>query len=94
VFGELVFEACRQAGFVPRVSQEAGQLHALVGLVSAGVGITLLPQSMAAAPRQGVAYRSLTGKPPRLSIHLVWRDADLPPPAARFVEVARELLRE
>jgi DNA-binding transcriptional LysR family regulator len=89
VFGELVLTSCREAGFVPRVIQEASQLHALAGLVSAGVGITLLPQSMAAAPRKGVVYRPLREDAPVLSLHLVWRENDLSPAGERFVEVAR-----
>ena len=90
-YGELILASCLEAGFVPRIVQEASQLHALAGLVSAGVGITLLPRSMAAAPRKGVIYRPLAGGGPILPFHLVWRDGDLSPAGARFVEVARSL---
>lgn len=89
VYVELILDACRKAGFVPRIGQEASQLHALSGLVSAGVGITMLPQSMAAAPRQGVVYRTLRESPPSLPMHLIWREGDLSATAGRFVELAR-----
>ncbi|MGH7712131.1 MAG: LysR substrate-binding domain-containing protein, partial [Gemmatimonadaceae bacterium] len=40
---ELVLSACAAAGFVPRVVQEASQMHTLRALVIAGFGVTLLP---------------------------------------------------
>lgn len=88
---ELVLENCAAAGYVPRIAQEAAQLHTLSGLVSAGVGVTLLPGSMAAAPRAGVVFRPVAGTAPRLPLHVVWRTGDLPPAAERFVAVARSL---
>lgn len=87
VFVELILSHCREAGFVPRIVQEASQLHALAGLVSAGVGITMLPQAMAATPRQGVAYRPLADAP-ILPLHVVWPVGNQSPAAAQFVAIA------
>jgi DNA-binding transcriptional LysR family regulator len=89
----LILEHCRAAGFVPRIIQEASQLHALVGLVSAGVGVTILPRAMAATPRQGVVYRPLTDAP-ILSLHVVWPERNQNPAVVQFVEVARRLSAE
>jgi DNA-binding transcriptional LysR family regulator len=93
VYVELILEHCRAAGFVPRIIQEASQLHALVGLVSAGVGVTILPRAMAATPRQGVVYRPLTDAP-ILSLHVVWPERNQNPAVVQFVEVARRLSAE
>jgi DNA-binding transcriptional LysR family regulator len=93
VYVELILSHCRTAGFVPRIVQEASQLHALAGLVSAGVGITMLPRAMAAAPRQGVVYRPLEDAPV-LPLHLVWPERNQSPAAIQFVEVARGLIGE
>lgn len=38
-----IFDACRAAGFSPRVVQEATQAFTMVGLVGSGVGVALLP---------------------------------------------------
>jgi DNA-binding transcriptional LysR family regulator len=38
-----IVDACRAAGFVPRVVQEATQAFTMVGLVGSGVGVALLP---------------------------------------------------
>lgn len=89
---ELVLATCAAAEFVPRVVQEASQLHTLAALVSAGVGVALLP-SAAGAPRLGVVFRPLAGPAPVLPLDLVWRVGDLSPTAAQFVAVARDTTR-
>jgi DNA-binding transcriptional LysR family regulator len=88
---ELVLGYCGAAGFVPRVVQEASQLHTLVGLVSAGVGVSLLPASVVAAPRAGVSCRPLSGTQPRLTLEVIWPEGTRSPAAASFVAVAREV---
>ncbi|MGQ0537635.1 MAG: LysR substrate-binding domain-containing protein [Gemmatimonadaceae bacterium] len=88
---DLVLASCRAAGFEPRVAQEASQLQTLAGLVSAGVGVTLLPSSVAGAPRAGLVTRPLSGRAPKLPLHLIWRTGDLPPTAAQFLATARAL---
>ncbi|MEF7615361.1 LysR family transcriptional regulator [Aquincola sp. MAHUQ-54] len=38
-----IFDACRAAGFAPRIVQEATQAFTMVGLVGSGVGVALMP---------------------------------------------------
>ena len=38
-------DACRNVGFVPKVTSEGEDMDALKGLVAAGIGVTLLPES-------------------------------------------------
>ncbi|WP_138414605.1 LysR family transcriptional regulator [Aquibacillus sediminis] len=45
ILHKLVVDGCRQAGFSPKVSSEGADLDAIKGLVSAGIGVTLLPES-------------------------------------------------
>lgn len=42
---DQVIALCREAGFSPRIAQEAREASTLIGLVSAGLGIALLPAS-------------------------------------------------
>jgi DNA-binding transcriptional LysR family regulator len=93
-YTELVYATCAAAGFVPHVAQEASQLHTLSALVSAGVGVSLLPRAVARAARAGVAFRPLAGQEaaPRLALHLVWRTDDLSPAGAQFVSAARTVI--
>ncbi|MFC0190090.1 LysR family transcriptional regulator [Fictibacillus aquaticus] len=45
VLRKVVLDACREAGFTPKISSEGEDLDALKGLVIAGMGVTLLPDS-------------------------------------------------
>lgn len=93
-FGELrtiTREACRQAGFVPRVAFEAEGLATMRGLVGAGLGVALLP-AMSSRVRDEIApaptCRPLAGRPAHRIIGLV-RHAGRPlsPAASAFKDV-------
>jgi len=45
VLRKMAIDSCKQAGFAPLVSTEGEDLDAIKGLVSAGMGVTLLPES-------------------------------------------------
>ncbi len=52
-----VLAACRQAGFTPDVVQEASELQTVISLVSAGIGVSLVPGSATALRQSDVVYR-------------------------------------
>jgi len=86
---DLALAACAAAGFLPRVAQEARQLDALVALVSAGLGVTLVPGTAERIVREGVVYRPLRDRSLRFQLVALWRRADAPPTVRSFVEVLR-----
>ncbi|WP_231828104.1 LysR substrate-binding domain-containing protein [Pseudocitrobacter corydidari] len=49
-------DACRQAGFQPKVVQYATEVSTVISLVAAGFGIALLPASATAVRLENVAY--------------------------------------
>jgi DNA-binding transcriptional LysR family regulator len=59
----MMVDACARAGFQPRVLQAAERGHAILGLVAAGCGIAVLPESLDALPHPGVVLRRLSGVP-------------------------------
>jgi len=76
---ELVAAACAAAGFVPRVAQEAEQLHTLLALVSAGLGVTLVPSWIARTYPIGVSYVGIEDSMPSYELLLAWpKDAKNP----------------
>jgi len=91
---DLTLRAAAAAGFTPRVAQEARELDTLIALVSAGLGVTLVPASAARFSRPGVVFRPLAGE--ALSFRLVAiRRRGLAAPAVRsFLEVLREVGRD
>ena len=53
---------CRRAGFKPLVAQEATQIQTIISLVSAGLGVAIVPRSMQTLHREQVVYRPLGGR--------------------------------
>ncbi|KQL35751.1 MULTISPECIES: LysR family transcriptional regulator [Bacillaceae] len=45
VLNKLVVEACNSVGFTPKVTSEGEDMDAIKGLVAAGIGVSLLPDS-------------------------------------------------
>jgi len=88
-----VVSFCRAAGFSPRVEQEAIQMQTIVSLVSAELGVALIPASMTNLRRTGVAYKVLRETSPRTEIHLGWRRGDELPVLRVFVDMALRAAR-
>lgn len=63
-----------EAGFSPRVMQEAPDSYAVLSLVAAGVGVTLTLSSVRHINPPGLVYRELAGPPTYLAVAVVWRD--------------------
>lgn len=58
---DATMAACLDAGFSPRLGQEAPRITSALGLVAAGLGIAVVPASMQRMAMDGVAYRRLEG---------------------------------
>jgi len=94
---DIIATLAARAGFAPRVAQEAIQMQTVVSLVSSGLGVAVVPASVANLGRRGVAYREIADPHPRLDLWLAWRRGTAGPHAgiaARdFVQHARRLAR-
>ncbi len=90
---DIVAKLAARAGFAPHVAQEAIQMQTVVSLVSSGLGVALVPASVANLGRRGVAYRELADAHPRLDLWLAWRRGALGVAAREFVQHARRLAR-
>ncbi len=90
-FADHLLAACAAAGFQPNVAQTATEMSTVLGLVAAGLGVALVPASLASVPRPGVAFRPAeTPAPaPALTLALAWLPANLSPAADRFLATAR-----
>ena len=65
-------------GRTPQVAQEAIQMQTIVNLVSAGMGVAWVPQSLMQLQRPGVVYRSVRGARIECHTSLVWREPATP----------------
>ncbi|MDE2627120.1 MAG: LysR family transcriptional regulator [Burkholderiales bacterium] len=79
-------------GATPTIAQEATQMQTIVNLVSAGLGLALVPQAVTQLQRPGVLYRALpaafAGAAPRAETSLLW-PLEPAPAVSRFVEFVR-----
>jgi DNA-binding transcriptional LysR family regulator len=62
--------ACQQAGFVPRVVQQATQIQTVLALVESGLGVALVPSVMRRFISDRIVYRPLMDLPSDASIGL------------------------
>jgi DNA-binding transcriptional LysR family regulator len=89
---DAILAAQAERGWTPPVVQEAIQMQTLVNLVSAGIGVAWVPQTVTLLQRPGVVYRRIAGTPVMAETSLVWR-APAPPVVERFVEQVRHAMR-
>ncbi|HTJ95454.1 MAG TPA: LysR family transcriptional regulator [Pararobbsia sp.] len=88
-FYDIIMDSYARAGLAPRVGQEAIQMQTIVSLVSAGMGVALVPRSLCNLRRTGVVYRPLRDAQPVVETGLLWRADDESPVLAGFVDVAK-----
>jgi DNA-binding transcriptional LysR family regulator len=90
---DIVRGLAARAGIPLNVAQEAIQMQTVVSLVSSGLGVAIVPASVANLGRRGVLYRELVDRHPRLDLWLAWPRGALPAAARDFVAHARQLRR-
>jgi len=83
----------RACGLTPLIAQEANQMQTIVNLVSAGLGLAWVPESVRQFQRPGVVYRSVrpgNGRAlPASETSLVWAAGNGSPALARLVAFAQ-----
>ena len=82
-------EQFHDAGFEPKVVQRAAHMHGVLGLVSAGVGVSRLPASAQDPRCSGVVFVPLAGD--ETKIEIVWLTHTDKPALARLLEVVTDL---
>jgi len=88
---EIILAACASASFIPRVAQEATQLHTLLALVGAGLGVTLVPRWVASESVHGVAFCDIDPETPAYELMFVWR-RDNSNPALEGLRAAAQIM--
>lgn len=68
-----VVDLCIKAKFRPRVVRETRDYAVMIGLVSAGVGIALVPSDTQCIQLEGVTYRPVQGKDAVSTIQIAYR---------------------
>jgi DNA-binding transcriptional LysR family regulator len=92
---DAIFGMYHTAGRTPQVAQEAIQMQTIVNLVSAGLGLAWVPDSVREFQRSGVVYRQVATRKaqavPGCETSLVWTGQP-DPTLDRFLAFARSRL--
>ncbi|BBK32140.1 LysR family transcriptional regulator [Stella humosa] len=88
--------ACRMAGFVPRIVQEARQMQVILTLVAAGMGVSMVPSGTRAMNIDGVRLLPIADMPRDLTwdMAIAWRPKGAGRPLRSFIETVLELAPE
>ncbi|WP_235216569.1 LysR family substrate-binding domain-containing protein [Archangium violaceum] len=90
---DTITSMCIGAGFSPRIHQEAGSWPSVIGMVEAGLGLTIAPLSARALRPKGVVFRALRGAPGWAELAVIFPGQRLSPAAAHFRAIAHEMTR-
>ena len=87
---DAILAACNAAGFSPRIGQEAPRIVSTLNLVAAGLGISLVPESLQLMRMDGVVFRRLSGaSQPKAPLYLAARRGETSTVVRKFLELVR-----
>lgn len=84
-FGQLIMRVCRRAGFIPHIAQFAEPMESVVGMVAAGAGLAIVPESMRRLSLPKVVYRPIQERYAVGELAVAWRAADSSPIIKAFL---------
>jgi DNA-binding transcriptional LysR family regulator len=91
-FYDLVVWLFSDNSVMPQYAQHLVQIHSILAMVRAGVGMALVPQSAASLRYEGMVVKPIqTRRPPQAELFLVWRRDALNPLVDHVVQLAQSL---
>lgn len=84
-FFRHVLRLCATHGFHPRIVQEVREFPTAMALVRAGMGVTVIPESMWGNTVPGIRCHRIADKDAAWSVGAVWRKSDSNPVLAEFL---------
>jgi DNA-binding transcriptional LysR family regulator len=88
---DSIIAGCHRAGFTPQVGQEAPRMVSTLNLVAAGLGVSIVPESMRGLRMDGVAFATLKDRPPlRAPLTLAQRRSERSPVVRRFIDLVNK----
>lgn len=94
VLHDMILRTCYLSGYEPKLSQQAPQLTATIGMVSAGFGITIIPKSLSCIRMERVSYHDIDDERLNTQITMVWRQHEHSPIVMNMMQLRRNHLRK
>lgn len=92
-FADHILSICKDEGFEPAAMEMAQDFQTAISLVSVGVGISVVPESVAQTTRPGVFFRPYVGTNPGTALTIHARRDNQSPQVMNFFEIARKFVR-
>lgn len=93
-FHEILISEFRAAGVRPEFTQYVSQIHTMLSMVRADLGIALVPAAAGILHMEGVVLRPVRGLPPNLvQLHVAWRRSNDNPALRALLPVIRRAAR-
>jgi DNA-binding transcriptional LysR family regulator len=89
-FRNWLSETCQQAGFTPRILQDAELEPALMTFVAEGLGVSLAREHIKKLPHPGVAFRPLT-PPVKSEYCIAWNRDNDSRALQQYIEIVKSL---
>ena len=89
-FREWLCETCQQAGFAPRILQDAELEAGLMTFVADGLGVTLAREQIEKLPHAGVVFRPLA-PPVKTDYWIAWNQDSDSRPLQQFIQIVKGL---
>lgn len=86
-------KACGQAGFEPRLGPQGRDFMTISSMVSVGLGVALVPQSVSCVQLPNVVYRPLADPLPKAELSVAFRRGDASMAVRNFIALARKIAR-
>jgi DNA-binding transcriptional LysR family regulator len=90
-FADTVIALCMDEGFSPHVAHEVGDVMTCIALVSAGLGLAVVPESAVNLQLPGVRYHPLRSAAAKVDLSCVYRHDNTSPALAVFLDIVRKL---
>lgn len=74
----------------PTYVQYVSQIHSILALVSAGIGVAMVPESAQLMRYRGIVLRHMKRSPPRAELHLVWNKGANNPAISAVAQLVRQ----
>lgn len=84
---DVIMKACHEAGFTPQISYAPNEMQTLLAYVAGGLGLSLVPQSLAVFHPGSIVYLPLRGSRVGVELALLGRPDDCGVPQKKFSEL-------
>lgn len=83
---DQIISVCQQGGFSPKIVQQAAQMQTILSLVTAELGVAIVPESLCNLQRRGVCFIPFIETTSLSEVCMVWSQSKVLPVVENFVK--------